>query len=113
MIMIVDDSPRMRAMITAYVRNIRDESEFCECRDGVEAVRTYERIRPDWVLMDIKMPNMDGLSATKTIRTQFPDARIIIVSNFDDVELRDAAHQSGAHGYVLKDRLFELQELMR
>jgi DNA-binding NarL/FixJ family response regulator len=63
--------------------------------------------------MDVKMPKMDGLAATKIIRRQFPDARIIIVTNFDDSDLKAEAQRSGAEGYVLKERLFELREMMR
>ncbi len=113
MIMIVDDNAPMRGIIKQYVQSINVNHEFYECSDGLEAVDAFHRLHPDWVLMDIKMPKMDGLTATKTIRQQFPDARIIIVSNFDDVDLRAAAQKSGATGYVLKERLFELQEIMR
>ena len=87
--------------------------EFHECSDGLEAVRSYELFRPDWVLMDIKMPGMDGLAAAKNIIRDFPGARIIFVTNFDDHDLRDAARRTGARGYVLKERLFELEELMQ
>ena len=113
MIMIVDDNVPMRAMITRYIQNIGACSEFCECDNGLEAIEKFRKIRPDWVLMDVKMPKMDGLSATIAIRGQFPDARIIIVSNFDDPELKAEAKRIGAAGYVLKERLFELRELMQ
>lgn len=112
MIMIVDDNARMRGMVKQYMQNISVGSEFCECSDGLEAVSAYQRLRPTWVLMDIKMPRMDGFAATKTIRSQFPGARIIILTNFDDPDLREAARKSGAEGYVLKERLFELRKLM-
>ena len=112
MIMIVDDSAPMRGIIKQYIQSINVNHEFHECNDGLEAIAAYQRVHPDWVLMDIKMPKMDGLTATKTIRQQFPAARIIIVTNFDDPDLRDAAQKSGAAGYVLKERLFELQELI-
>ncbi|MBI1805871.1 MAG: response regulator transcription factor [Ignavibacteria bacterium] len=112
MIMIVDDNAAMRAIMKQYIQSIKVNHEFYECGDGFEAVDAFRRLHPDWVLMDIKMPTMDGLTATKTIRQQFPSARVIIVTNFDDPELRDAAQKSGATGYVLKERLFELQGLM-
>ena len=113
MIMIVDDNAPMRGIIKQYVQSINVNHEFYECNDGLEAVDAFHRLHPDWVLMDIKMPRMDGLTATMIIRQQFPSARIIIVSNFDDMDLRTAAHKTGAMGYVLKERLFELQEFMQ
>jgi len=114
MIMIVDDNAPVRGIIRQYVRNIYPtmRNDIYECNDGVEAVDAYHRLHPEWVLMDIKMPNMDGLTAMKAIRRQFPAARIIIVTNFGDPELRDEAKQNGAAGYVLKERLWELKGLM-
>src|SRR6266852_2110723 len=98
MIMIVDDSALIRAIIKEHVRNFMNNQEIYECSDGHEAIDAYRRLHPEWVLMDIKMPRMDGLSAMKSIREQFPCARIIIVTNFDDPYLREAAQKSGATG---------------
>jgi DNA-binding NarL/FixJ family response regulator len=111
--MIVDDNAQMRSMIARYIRNMSTTSDFCECNNGLEAVERYKELRPDVVLMDVKMPKMDGLAATKIIRRQFPDARIIIVTNFDDSDLKAEAQKVGAEGYVLKERLFELREMMK
>jgi DNA-binding NarL/FixJ family response regulator len=113
MVMIVDDNEPIRGFIKEYVKQIVGKDEFYECSDGLEAVDAYQRIRPEWVLMDIKLPGMDGLAATRKIVEQSPEARIIMVTNFDDLELRNAAQANGARGYVLKERLFELRELMR
>ena len=108
MIMIVDDNAAMRGIIKQYVQSISVNHQFYECIDGLEAVDAFHRLHPDWVLMDIKMPNMDGLAATTMIRQQFPDAKVIIVSDFDDPALREAARLAGASGYVLKDNLKEI-----
>ena len=113
MIMIVDDNASMRGMIRRFVQTFESHQEFFECEDGREALDAFPRLRPEWVLMDIKMPRMDGLMATKAIRRQYPEARIIIVSDFDDPELKAEAKRSGAAAHVLKERLFELRELMR
>ena len=112
MIMIVDDNVPIRAMIKHFIQSISADEEFYECNDGSEAIDAYERLRPKWVLMDIKMPGMDGLAATETIRSQFPEAQIIIITNFDDPELHDAARKAGAAGYVLKDNLTDLRRAM-
>ena len=93
MVMIVDDSVRMHTMVKRYVQKISVSSEFCECSDGAEAVDAYRQVHPGWVLMDIKMPGRDGVTATKSIRDRFPGVRVIIVSNLDDSELREAARK--------------------
>ncbi len=112
MIMIVDDNASIRAIVASQVRRITGIREFFECDSGIEAIRAYGPVRPDWVLMDIKMPIIDGLTATRAIRREFPEARIVMVTNFDDPDLREAARKVGAAGYVLKDRLSELRTII-
>ena len=111
-ILVADDNDSMRAIIVRHVRNLYGSAQFLECSDGEEAVQEYAKFRPEYVLMDVKMPGMDGLAAAKEILAKFPDARIIMVSNFDDPELRNEAKRNGAVGYVLKERLFELKEMI-
>ncbi len=113
MILIVDDNAPIRGLIKQHIQKINPAQELFECTDAAEAVELCRHDPPDWILMDIKMPGLDGLAATSEILQIYPDARIIIVTNFDDPELRNAARANGARGYVLKERLFELQELMR
>ena len=112
MIMIVDDSPQMRTVIRRFLQKMNADREYHECDDGHEAVEAYERLRPEWVLMDVKMQGMDGLLATESILQKYPKAKIVIVTNFDEPELRAAAQRAGAHGYVTKDRLWELRNLI-
>ena len=66
-------------------------------------------VRPDWVLMDIRMKEVDGLAAAQQITTAWPGARVVIVTSYNDASLRDAARQAGACGYVLKDNLLEIR----
>jgi CheY-like chemotaxis protein len=89
MILIVEDSEPMRQMIVKLVGDLTES--FTECSDGAQALGAYRQCRPDWVLMDIKMKEMDGLMATKQIKAAFPEARIIVVTGYDDPKLRDAA----------------------
>jgi DNA-binding NarL/FixJ family response regulator len=63
--------------------------------------------------MDIHMPHMDGLTATRQIRRFHPSARVLVVTAYEDEELRSAAQEAGASGYVLKDKLTELPRLIR
>jgi YesN/AraC family two-component response regulator len=64
--------------------------------------------KPDWVLMDVKMPKLDGIAATRQIMEAFPRAQIVIVSQYDDFEMREGARGAGAVDYVLKDDLLAI-----
>ena len=92
-IMIVDDNRQMRRMIVSLIDDLVEE--IIECGDGSEAVPAYDEHRPDWVLMDIEMGRVDGIEATRQIRDAFPDARIVMVTHYDESELRTAASAAG------------------
>lgn len=110
-ILIVDDNFEMRRMTRNYLQDLADE--FLECEDGAEALAAYEQFLPDWVLMDWEMKQMDGIAATKEILRFFPTARILMFTQYDDVELRTAASEVGVSGYVLKDDLMKLQSFLK
>ncbi len=110
MLMIVDDNARVRRVIRRICQDFADS--FCECSDGAEALAVFRAHQPDWVVMDINMEVMDGLTATRQILTAFPAARIVITTRFDDAEMREAARQAGACGFVAKDNLLELRTLI-
>ena len=105
-LLIVDDNATIRRLIADIVLPLA--GEIRQCADGETAVSEYRSHKPDFVLMDIRMREMDGLEATKRIRAADPSARIVIVTNYDDDALRQAAIGVGACGYVLKDRLLDL-----
>jgi two-component system response regulator DegU len=100
----------MRRMIKRLIKGVL--AEVYECSDGAQALEAYTTHRPDWVLMDIEMKEVDGLTATRQIRAVFPEARIVIVSNYDSDELREAASTAGACGYVVKENLIDLRRLL-
>ena len=110
-ILIVDDNAMMRRVIKTLIADLADE--FCECADGITASAAYAEHQPNVVLMDIGMKQIDGLAATRQIIAGHPAARIIIVSHYDDKHLRAAARAAGACGYVLKENLFELRQLLQ
>jgi len=87
-------------------------SEIQECTDGHDALSSYQKYRPDVVLMDVRMTVMDGLTATRQIRSSYPTARIILVTDYDDDDLRAAALKAGACNYVLKEELANLPEIV-
>jgi NarL family two-component system response regulator LiaR len=109
-ILMVDDNPRIRRMIRSMLESSADE--FVECSDGSDAFEAYSTHKPDWVLMDVEMAKMDGIAATKEIIRTFPEARIIIVTNYKDVALQDAAREAGAREYVLKEEIYRVVELI-
>ncbi|MGH9873340.1 MAG: response regulator transcription factor [Pyrinomonadaceae bacterium] len=109
-ILIVEDNEPMRQMIKKLVGDLTEA--FKECVDGAQALAIYKRYRPDWVLMDIKMKEMDGLAATREIKAAFPQARIVIVTGYDDTRLREAAQVAGACAYVHKENLLELRQIL-
>jgi CheY-like chemotaxis protein len=104
--LIVEDNAAMRATIRSMLNGV--ESEFCECSDGEDALEMYRLHRPWCVLMDVRMRNLDGITATKQILASFPDARIIIVTEYDDPALREEIREAGALAFVRKDDLLEL-----
>lgn len=108
-LLIVEDNPSMRAMIRLVAAQADDEVR--ECANGSEAFAAYARFQPDWVTMDLGLPGLDGLAATRQIIDRFPGARVVIVTSHDSGSLRKAARESGASDYVLKERLERVREI--
>ncbi len=102
-LLVVDDHPPMRFGLVALVRSQPDMDVVAEAADGEEAVEVYEDVRPDVVLMDLRMPGMGGVEAIIAIRQRDPEARIIVLSTYDMDEDIHRAMQSGAKSYLLKD----------
>lgn len=109
-LLIVEDNSGVRSLLRRAL--VGTASQIWECSDGADALQSYAEHLPDVVLMDIRMPRMDGLVATRRIRQSYPAARIVIVSDYDDEDLRLAASAAGASGYTLKQDLSELIELL-
>ncbi|MEO7275566.1 MAG: response regulator transcription factor [Vicinamibacterales bacterium] len=109
-VLIVDDSPPFRAVIRSVLAGVADV--VTECADGDEAVAAYTAGRPDWVLMDLQMVRVGGLEATQRLLAQDRTARVLIVTDYDDVHWRAAAAQAGACGYLVKDNLLEVRRLL-
>lgn len=109
-VLLVEDNPAMRALIRSLVEEVSPRVK--ECGSGREAVAMYEAFRPDWVLMDIELTGLDGISATRAIRRLDPEARVIIVTAHGDDEYRQAAEAAGAVAFVLKEDLLTLPELL-
>jgi NarL family two-component system response regulator LiaR len=110
-ILIVDDHQGMREMMRSFLPESFDE--VCECDDGAGALDCYRAFLPDWVLMDWEMKRMDGLTATRGIINSFPTARILMVSQYCDKELRSTASEAGVSGFFPKDNLLNLRDFFK
>lgn len=110
-ILIVDDNAGVRRLLKRVVNETG--SAAVECSDGTHALAAYLEHQPRIVLMDVRMPVMDGLTATRQIRQLDPAARIVIVTDYDEDEVRTLASQAGAFAYVVKQDLTQLAELIR
>ncbi|MCW3054266.1 MAG: two component transcriptional regulator, LuxR family [Chthonomonadales bacterium] len=100
-ILIADDHATVREGLTALLNPRHHLEVIAEAADGLEAVELYRRYRPDITLMDMRMPRMDGVTAIRAIVSEFPAARIIMLTAFDGEE--ENARQAGAKGFVLKE----------
>lgn len=102
-VMLVDDHDVVRRGLAVFLRAFKDMTLVGEATDGAEAVRLCEVIQPDVILMDMIMPNMGGLEATKAIRKAHPDIQIIALTSYTDEELQRTSLAAGAAGYLFKD----------
>ena len=110
MILIADDNPQVRRMIRSLLEEI--DADVAECSDGGAAIEAYDELKPDWLLMDINMLPVDGLTATRTILEKHPEARIIVISQYQDARTRDTALAMGAYAFVGKDDLTSIRTLI-
>jgi DNA-binding NarL/FixJ family response regulator len=102
-ILLVDDQRLMREGLRILLELEPDLEIVGEAGNGEAALGAYERLKPDVVLMDVRMPGMDGVEATWRLRERWPGARIIILTTFDDDEYVFEGLRAGAQGYLLKD----------
>ncbi len=105
-ILIVEDNPGVRKLLRRAVARLA--TTIHECSDGCFALAAYKAWHPDVVLMDIRMQTTDGLAATREIIDADPNACIVIVTDYDDENLRAAAAHAGARAYFLKEKLTDL-----
>lgn len=102
-ILLVDDHMVVRSGLSAVLGVCNDLELLGEAGDGEQAVRFCEKIKPDVILMDLLMPKMDGVAATKTIKEKWPDIKVIVLTSFKEKEYVEGALKAGAAGYLLKN----------
>lgn len=101
-LLVVDDHPLMREGITSVIQSEPGMTVVGEASNGREAIDSFRLHRPDITLMDLQMPEMDGVAATTAIRTEWPGARIVMLTTFHGDALALRALKAGATGYLLK-----------
>jgi NarL family two-component system response regulator LiaR len=101
--MVVDDHHMVRKGLATYLKSNSDLLMVGEASNGVEALRMFDQVQPDVVLMDLVMPQMDGMSATRAILDRNPHAKVIALTSFQEKDLVKKALQAGAISYLLKN----------
>lgn len=102
-LVIVDDQEFIRDGVRAMLSGEPDFQVVGEAADGREAQELCRRVRPDLVLMDVRMPQMDGLAATRSIKQRFPEVSVLVLTMHENQDYLLEAIKAGAAGYVLKD----------
>ena len=110
-LLIVDDSALMRATIVRCCTQADDL--VIEAANGAEAIERFADHRPDWIIMDVQMPGMDGFSATRAIVQGCTEARVIILTQHNSPDYREEARAAGACAFVSKDDLSRLNAILR
>jgi len=109
-LLIADDNPAMRALLHRLCATVATESR--DCADGDEAIRAFDEFQPDWTVMDLAMPHVDGLAATRRILARHPGARIVMLTQHHGAEYEQAAREAGACAFVHKQNLQPLLTLL-
>jgi NarL family two-component system response regulator LiaR len=102
-VMVVDEHPMVRRGLGSFLRTTPDLQLIAEARDGEEAVQQCAREQPDVILMDLLMPRMNGIQATRAILERWPQVRVVALTSFAEKQLVHDALQAGAVSYLLKD----------
>ena len=103
--LIVEDNASYRAMIRDSLKTLFPSIVIQEASEGNEAIQKVGVFQPQLILMDIRLPDENGLHLTERIKTSHPDTIVIIMTSYDSVEYREAAIRCGANGYITKDSL--------
>ena len=102
-VIICDDQAIIRDGLEMLLKLEKDIEVLGQAQDGAEAVALVERTHPDLVLMDLKMPGLNGIEATRQIRAAYPQVKVLVLTTYDDDEWVFDAIRAGASGYLLKD----------
>ena len=101
-ILVVDDSQVWRRCVCSLLHQYLDRVVICESSDGLEAVQKSQELQPDLILLDIGLPNLNGLEAARQIRGVVPRSRVLFLTSYDSPEMSHEAMNMGAMGLVVK-----------
>jgi CheY-like chemotaxis protein len=110
-LLIVDDHPNARELIRGYLT--MPGLMVQECASGRDALARVGEFKPHWITMDVQMPDLNGFETTKAIKKAYPDARVMIVTSFNDPHFRQLADSAGASGFILKENLLALRLMLQ
>ena len=108
-ILIVEDSAQFRHLLVDLLDGYCDK--VYECTDGMDVMRAYKKYKPDCVVMDIQMNEMDGFDATRRLKVIHPEARVVLMSQYNDPEIQQEAKMVGAERSVPKENILELRTI--
>jgi CheY-like chemotaxis protein len=109
-LLIVDDHPNARDLIRGYLA--MPGLTVQECASGHDALAQVREFKPHWVTMDVQMPGLNGFETTKAIKQTHPEARVMIVTSYNDPHFRQLADSAGASGFILKENLLALRLML-
>jgi DNA-binding NarL/FixJ family response regulator len=109
--LIVDDNETFRTYLREFIT--KETDEFIELDDGLYVNSFYKDFKPDWVLLDIVMKNVNGIKAAENLKNEFPEATFAIVSDYSDDVYRKRAAKLGCAAFISKENLFELVEIIQ
>lgn len=108
--MIIDDSAEMRVFLRRLLRDVA--SEIIDYGDGLDAIADFKNERPDWSVVDVVMPTLDGLAVTSWIKSRYPETRVVVITQHDNPKLMSRAHAIGATTFLRKEDLTQLPALI-
>ncbi len=108
--MIVDDNAEVRALIRSLLSDLAEEIE--DYADGESAIANYDKHRPDWSVVDVRMPLMDGFAVTSWITKHYPEARVVVMCQNPNPQVRAVALERGATAFVQKENLLQLRSVI-
>lgn len=108
--LIVDDNAKFRKLVREEISGVGDE--VYELDDGLDVLKYYKEVNPDWVILDIQMKTVNGFEALKILKDKYPSAHVLILSNYSDCCYQQKAKSFGADAFLSKENLPELTGLL-
>jgi DNA-binding NarL/FixJ family response regulator len=106
-VLVTDDDSFVRKGIISLIELNSEIKVIAEAATGIEAIELVEKLKPDVILMDVRMPELDGITAAQIIKQKFPEIKMLILTTFNEMEYVQGAIEAGAVGYLLKDSSYQ------